>query len=720
MTAESNRLNRLSREKSPYLLQHASNPVDWFPWGDEAFERARRENKPIFLSIGYSTCHWCHVMEEESFTQEGIARILNEFFVSIKVDREERPDVDHVYMDSVMAMTGSGGWPLSVFLTPEREPFYGGTYFPPEDRYGRPGFVTVLMTLARRWAEDEKKIRSAGRDLARALSEHAAAARPAAGSVDRGLLDKAQTELAGRFDARFGGFGSAPKFPTPHLVSMLLIQSQSSSEAKAEALAMAEKTLSAMAQGGICDHLGGGFHRYSTDERWHVPHFEKMLYDQALISRAYTDAFELTRNPFYETIAREITEYVLREMTGAEGAFYSAEDADSARDASKPDDKSEGAFYVWTAREIRELLSPEEFSFAEDFFGLEETGNVHEDPHGEFKGVNVLRQARPLEETAVKMGLSMPQGLERWSAIRAKLHEFRKSRPRPHRDDKILTDWNALMISSLAQASRVFAEPRYEEAARRSLDYLLTRMRGDNGALYHSLRQGASPVEGFLDDYVFFLGALYDVYQACYDIRCLEEARPLMQRMIDEFRDQGTGGFYFSSSLGEKLFCRPKPTYDGALPSGNSYAVGVLARWGRLLRDSSLERTAHETLQSLSGLLAHHPSHYGAALAGLDYLLAPGAEIIIAGPRQNALVQYALRESARLPGSRRVVLYHPLTGPEAARMEALLPWMKSFRPQREAAVYVCRNFSCAKPIETLEQALSGFEELRKFLGGSTV
>ncbi len=475
MTQPSPSQNRLSREKSPYLLQHASNPVDWYPWGAEALEKARTENKLIFLSIGYSTCHWCHVMEEESFTNPGVAGILNEFYVSIKVDREERPDLDHSAMEAVMAMTGSGGWPLSAFLTPDLEPFFGGTYFPPDDRYGKPGFVSILLNIAKRWEAEETKIRGVSKNLAEALRAHGQAKSGKGASLDAGILGQASREMAQRFDGIHGGFGTAPKFPSSHMLSFLLAYGNRSRDERA--LEMTEKTLAAMARGGIYDALGGGFHRYSTDERWHVPHFEKMLYDQALLARTYTEAFQATGNPVYEKTAREVLEYVLRDLTHPDGGFYSAEDADSASDPSLPQAKTEGAFYVWDAGEIKNLLDAGEADIFSLVYGVKEEGNVEHDPFGEFVKKNVLFQALPLEQAAMQLEISLPEARKRLDSARNKLFKARSLRPRPHLDDKVLSDWNGLMISAFALAARVFSEPRYASAARRAMDFILSRCR---------------------------------------------------------------------------------------------------------------------------------------------------------------------------------------------------------------------------------------------------
>lgn len=609
-----------------------------------------------------------------------------------------------------MAMTGAGGWPLSVFLTPDLEPFFGGTYFPPDDRYGRPGFVSVLLTIAQHWQADEKKIRAAGRDLADAIRSQTAGAAAERTALDRRCLDAASAELARRFDPRYAGFGAAPKFPGSHVLSMLLVHGAMSGEGRS--LEMAEATLAAMASGGLCDQIGGGFHRYSTDERWHVPHFEKMLYDQALLSRTYLEAFQLTRNPVYEKTARETLDYVLRALTHPDGAFYSAEDADSAPDAGRPGEKSEGAFYVWTAAEIRSVLAPDEALLAEVFWGIEQDGNVREDPHGEFQGANVLYQACRPEEAAARLEMPLRLFLEKAEAVRAKLFDAREKRPKPHLDDKVLTDWNALMASSFALAGRVLREPRYVLAARRCLDFLLTHLVDPEGNLFHRWREGERAVGAFLDDHVFLIGALTDFYETVFEARYLEEARRLAGCLRTLFLDENAGGFFFTPKGGENLFNRQKPVYDGALPSGNSASAAVLARLSRLLRDPSIEKLARETLEAFSGLINAHPSGYPAALSGLDFLAGPVTEIVAAGPRGHALVEEALALSGSLFSNRVVTLHQPVEGPEAERLNALIPGLEQLRPAGEAAVFFCRDFTCSRPVETAAELARALETLK--------
>ena len=491
--------NRLVHEKSPYLLQHAHNPVDWYPWGDEAFEKAKKEDKPIFLSVGYSTCHWCHVMEEESFSNPEMAKIMNDNFISIKVDREERPDVDNIYMQVVMTMTGSGGWPMTVILTPDLKPFFGGTYFPPEDRWGSPGLKSILNTIASKWETERTQILASSESITQAVRAEAQSKAAMSHALDEKTLEKAYQQFRSQFDSRFGGFGDAPKFPRSHTLSFLLRYWKRPGDGKA--LEMVEKTLQEMAKGGMYDHLGGGFHRYSTDGQWRVPHFEKMLYDQAILSKSYLEAYQATGKEEYAQIAREIFGYVLRDMTGSNGAFYSAEDADSTPDPAQPKKKSEGAFYIWSHDEIVEALGKERADIFNFYFGVEPNGNAPQDPHGEFKGRNILYVGHSLDETAKRLGKS-PQEIETiLKETKQILFSIRSKRLRPHLDDKVLTDWNGLMISSLAFASRALDEPRYAESAKKAADFLLEKMKRKDGRLMHRYREGEVAIPGFIEDY---------------------------------------------------------------------------------------------------------------------------------------------------------------------------------------------------------------------------
>ncbi|MBI1953858.1 MAG: thioredoxin domain-containing protein [Candidatus Omnitrophica bacterium] len=678
--------NRLAQEKSPYLLQHAHNPVDWYPWGEEAWAKAKKEDKPIFLSIGYSTCHWCHVMERESFSDPATAAILNEHFVPIKVDREERPDVDALYMQAVIQMTGQGGWPLTVILTPELKPFYGGTYFPPDDRWGRPGLKSLLNGIAAAWRERRGELIHTGESLTQALQ--AAELARGAGSlpIDESLLAQAFELSRASFDETYGGFGSAPKFPQAHSLSFLLRFWKRSKDPRA--LEMVEKTLIEMRRGGMYDHLGGGFHRYSTDRQWRVPHFEKMLYDQAILARAYLEAYQATGRSAYAQIAREIFEYVLRDLTSPEGSFYCAEDADSAEEGEG--EKKEGAFYLWTKAEIEKLLTPEQAKLFCAVYGIEARGNAINDPTGELQGKNVLFQVKPQEA---------PAQLDQAKAI---LLSARAQRPRPHLDDKVLTDWNGLMISALALGSRVLEEPHYAQAARKAADFILKRMVRKDGRLLHAFRQGPSGVPGTLEDYAFFVTGLVDLYEATFEPRYLTEAKRLTGEMVRLFWDEAKGGFFMTGSDAEQLLVRQKELYDGAIPSGNSVAALALLRVGRLTQDSGFEAKAKQLFETFSAELRQNPSAYTQSLIALDFALGPSKEIVIAGKEADPATQEMVRAlySTFLPN--KVVALHP-SGPAGQAIEALVPFLKEqVALAGKPTAYVCQNYTCDLPVTTAD------------------
>jgi len=576
--------NRLAKERSPYLLQHAHNPVDWFPWGEEAFAKARAEDKPIFLSIGYSTCHWCHVMERESFESEAVAEILNRDFVSIKVDREERPDVDRIYMLFVQASTGGGGWPMSVWLTPDLKPFYGGTYFPPDNRYGRPGFPSVLRQLAGIYQNERGRVEESAREVIGQLTEMSATA---AGSVvDDDVTDKLYQHCRRTFDTRYGGFGTAPKFPRPVLLNFLLRYWKV--EQEDDALDMVVKTLRAMARGGMNDQLGGGFHRYSVDARWFVPHFEKMLYDQAQLAVSYLEAFQISGEAEFAAEARRIFDYVLRDMTHRDGGFFSAEDADSVIDASNPKEKGEGAFYVFDARELVAVLGAEEAARFGPAFGCMSSGNVspHEDPHSEFTGKNILFRALETEEP--------------FTEARAKLMALRNMRVRPHLDDKVLTAWNGLMISAFTKGAQVLGDDRYLKAAQRAARFVRSAMwSAERRVLLRRWRAGDAGIDGFLDDYAFFALGLLDLYETSFDDSDLKFAVTLAQRMIELFGDPA-GGFFSTAEGDPSLVMRLKEDYDGAEPSGNSMAATLMLRLAAMTGRQEFGVAGRATLDALA------------------------------------------------------------------------------------------------------------------------
>jgi len=680
--------NRLAREKSPYLLQHALNPVDWYPWGEEAFTKARDENKPIFLSVGYSTCHWCHVMERESFENDTIAEILNAHFVPIKVDREERPDVDRVYMLFVQASTGSGGWPMSVFLTPEKKPFFGGTYFPPDNRYGRPGFGAILQNLARAWREDRARIEESGAQVIAQLRDYSAVS---TGSEEAGkeALDSAFYSFRRMFDGKLGGFGGAPKFPRPSIYNFLLrYYAETKNE---EALEMVLLTLREMAKGGMNDQLGGGFHRYSVDERWFVPHFEKMLYDQAQLAVAYVEAFQITRDVQYAAAAQDIFSYVQRDLTHPDGGFYSAEDADSATDPAQPRDKREGAFYVWTAEELEAALAKPDAAIFNYRFGVEPQGNVEQDPHGEFGGRNILYQAHTIEETAAHFRISLELARSALATASGRLQEVRSTRPRPHLDDKILTGWNGLMISAFAKAAAVLGEPRYADAARAAASFIRSNLWDpEREVLLRRYREGEAAIDGFLDDYAFFINGLLDLYEVAFETDDFVLAVTLAERAMALFEDRENGGFFSSAGSGDELVLRLKDDYDGAEPSGNSGMAIALLRLARMTEREDFEKSGERTLRAFASRLKSGGAGVPQMLAALAFHLARPREIILAGPHDRRMDQMLAAVRRRFLPSTVLLMAHDATRPMPA-VEGM------------ATAYVCENFACKLPVTDAAQ-----------------
>jgi uncharacterized protein YyaL (SSP411 family) len=679
-TSEStSRPNHLIHEKSPYLLQHAQNPVEWYPWGDEPFERAAREGKPVFLSIGYSTCHWCHVMEKESFEDPAIAALLNRWFICVKVDREEHPDVDHIYMRAVTALTGHGGWPLTVFLTPERKPFFGGTYFPPERRWQTAGMKELLPAIAEAWERRRDELASSAEELTAALRDHLAqAVQP--GTIGPELLDAAFNQAAAGFDPVHGGFGDAPKFPRSHELSLLL--RYWSRTGAAQALDMVTATLDHLARGGIHDQLGGGFHRYATDAEWLVPHFEKMLYDQALLSRTYLEAYRITKQRAFADVARGIFDYVLRDLTDSGGGFYSAEDADS--------EGEEGKCYVWTPEEVIRALGPGDGELFNRFYGVTAEGNFEH-------GTSILHIEQPVEEFARLKGLEASDLSRRLDLARPKLLEVRARRPRPHRDEKILTSWNGLMIGSLASGGAALREPRYLDAARRAAEFVLASLRKD-GVLLRRYRDGDARYRATLEDYAFLIDGLLELYEATFDPRWLSEAKVLTAQMIERHVDAQGVGFFLRGNDEERLIVQSKDFDDGATPSGTSMAVGVLLRLGRLTADAQLEALARRTLDGVAGALERAPLAYPQLLIAVDFALGPTTEIVIAGDPSAPGTQEMIRAVQERFLPRAVTVLHP-DGPAGAAIEALAPYVQAQRMQGgEPTAYVCEHHVCRLPV----------------------
>jgi len=660
--------NRLAHEKSPYLLQHANNPVDWYPWGQSALDKARQEDKPIFLSVGYSTCHWCHVMEHESFENEDIARILNEHFVPVKVDREERPDLDRVYMLFVQASTGSGGWPMSVWLTPEGKPFFGGTYFPPDTRYGRPGFGAILKRLAQAWREDRAKIEESGSHVLEQLIQYSQHGSGERGQVGQNALDSAFYAFRRSFDARLGGFGAAPKFPRPSVLNFLLRYGAATGNDEARDMVLV--TLRAMAKGGMHDQLGGGFHRYSVDENWFVPHFEKMLYDQAQLAISYLEAYQITGDAQYADVARDIFEYVLRDLGHQWGGFYSAEDADSAADPAKPREKSEGAFYIWSHQEIVDILGEQDAAAFSRHFGVKANGNVDEDPHGEFTGRNILYQAQegPPDQQSV-----------------TKLLEARSRRPRPHLDDKILTGWNGMMISAFAKGAQILDEPRYARAARSAATFLFGALwREGEDVLFRRYRDGDAAIEAFLDDYACLINALVDLYETEFHPADLNWAARLARRALSLFEDKEGGGFFSSPANQGDLVLRLKDDYDGAEPSGNSVMALALLRLARIIGSNDFRIAAERTLEAFSGRMLAGGAGLPQMLVAQMFAMGKPMEIVLAGPQDQQNAMLAEIRKRFLPNA--VVM-------QASEAPQTMPAIDD-----RATAYVCENFACKLPV----------------------
>jgi uncharacterized protein YyaL (SSP411 family) len=687
MTAAAPFTNRLVHETSPYLKQHAHNPVDWYSWGPEALQRAKQLDRPIFLSIGYSACHWCHVMEHESFENEEIAKILNENFVSIKVDREERPDLDQIYMTAVQRMTGQGGWPLTVFLTPDLRPFTGGTYFPPEDQYGRRGFRKVLLMLADAWRTRRADIDQAAGELTEFL-QAAAAMQPTPGEFDANLLQRAADALGRAFDSVHGGFGEAPKFP--HSMDLRLLLRIARRFDDDHALHMVRHTLDRMAMGGIYDHVGGGFARYSTDARWFAPHFEKMLYDNALLVPCYVEAFQITCDPFYREIVEETLAWVKREMTSAEGPFYSTLDADS--------EGEEGKFYVWTADDIDRALGENAATF-QAVYGVEPEGNWE---HGR----NILFRAKTFDQYARLTHVPEAELERLLTECRKKLFAIREERIRPGRDEKVLTAWNGLMIGAMAQAAAVFDNPEYAESAARAADFLLGRMRAPDGRLFRTWSAGSPPkLNAYLEDYAYLLEGLISLYEATFDPRWIEAALDLSGVLTDQFWDAAGGGFFTTGRDHEALIARSKDPHDNATPSGNATAALALLRLAKLTGRAELRDKAETTLRLYAGLMKEHPSAMCQMLIALEFDLGTVEEYAVVGDPSAEETRRVLRAIRRRFEPDRVVALRPASG---EGRDDLLPLLAEKTAHGATTLYICRDFACQAPLigaEAVEAAL---------------
>ena len=720
--------NRLMREKSPYLLQHAHNPVDWYPWGEEAFEKARREGKPIFLSVGYSTCHWCHVMEHESFENEAIAKIMNEHFVSIKVDREERPDIDRVYMTYVQATTGGGGWPMSVWLTPDLKPFVGGTYYPPEDRWGRPGFKNVLLQIAAAWRKYRENIVASANDVTRQLQQSTMLRAEAGVAPQKALLDTGYRQIKASYEPLYGGFGGAPKFPRPVSLNFMLryyartlrpssplrteaTAGQAGQAGTQDALDMSLFTLRKMADGGMHDHIGGGFHRYSVDNEWHVPHFEKMLYDQAQLVCSYLEAYQLTREAFYADVARDILEYVLRDMTGEDGQFHSAEDADSPV-PSNPAAHAEGAFYVWEQQEITAALGRETAEIFGYHYGVEANGNAPSDPQNEFRGKNILIVRHTLAETGKTFGKSSDDIGKFLADARLKLREIRARRPRPHLDDKTLTAWNGLMISALARATQVLDEPRYLAAARKATVFIESRLSDKNsGKLLRRHRAGETAIDGFVDDYAYFIQGLIDLYEASFDVKWLMWAIELQAKQDALFWDKDGGAYFSTAGNDPSILLRMKEDYDGAEPSPNSVAALNLLRLSQMT-DNKTFRDRAETIFSVMGSrMKSAPSAMPQMLVAFEFQLDKPRQIIIAGRAEAPDTRAMLREvHSRFMPNKIVLLADGGIGQQT--LASQLDFIQSVKMiDGKATAYICENYVCRLPTSDMATMAGILEQL---------
>jgi uncharacterized protein len=687
--SEHKNTNRLINETSPYLLQHAHNPVDWYPWGPEALERSRSENKPILLSIGYSACHWCHVMEHESFENEDIARLMNENFVCIKVDREERPDLDSIYMNAVQMMTGHGGWPMTMFLTPDLKPFYGGTYYPPVDRQGMPGFARVLMAIADSYKNNREDVMSSADSITSELNKINRFI-----SSDEMLtsevLSEATIALARNFDQANGGFGGAPKFP-PSMNLMFLLRQHHRTNSR-EALGMVELTLQKMAGGGMYDHLGGGFARYSVDAHWLVPHFEKMLYDNALLTRIYLYAYQQTKNPLYRQVAEETLEYIIRDMTDRTGAFYSSEDADS--------EGEEGKFYVWTRSEVLGILGEEDGEIFCEFFDVTGEGNFE---HGK----SILNTPRTLEEFAEEKGRDLDETKRIIKAGKERLFAVRERRVRPGRDDKSLAAWNGLMLTAFAEAANILGRDDYGQIAARNAEFILTHLT-QGGRLLRTYKDGQSKLNAYLEDYAYVIEGLLALYEATFDLKYFTHARELADTMIAQFWDESNGGFYFTSADHEELITRTKDYFDNATPSGNSVAALSLLKLGLLTQGNDYQRYAVTILRAMRQAMSRYASGFGYLLCALDFYLSEPKEIAIVGNTDSHEVRSFVEEiySRYLP-NKVIAAALPNDGRAAETIKLLVG-----RPmvENKATAYVCRNYTCLAPATSVAELTARLKE----------
>ena len=679
-------MNHLANEQSPYLLQHADNPVDWYPWGKEAFKKARELDRPIFLSIGYSTCHWCHVMEHESFEDDSVAKLLNDSFISIKVDREELPEIDHVYMSVCQAMTGGGGWPLTIVMTPAKEPFFAGTYFPKDKRGGRSGLFQILPMIADAWNSKRQDIMTSVGQVKNYLDQ--LNSKPAGNNFSTELINRAYDQFRNGFDEEYGGFFRAPKFPSPH--NLIFLMRYHHSFDNKIALDMATKTLKQMRLGGIYDHIGFGFHRYSTDRHWLVPHFEKMLYDQAMIAMAYTEAYHITGEDIFAQTANEIFTYVLRDMTASEGGFFSAEDADS--------EGEEGKFYIWTEQEIKEVLGEDYGKEFNDIFSITTPGNYRDESSGKETRLNIPHLKN-----------YNTNGSNEFESAREKLFNIREKRIHPLKDDKILTDWNGLMIAALAKAAIVLDEPVYLDAAEKAAEFVLHSIsKGER--LLKRYRNGVAALDAHLDDYAFMAWGLLELYEATFATKYLSQALDLMNIMVEDFWDDKNGGFFLGSDQSEKLIVRSKTAYDGAIPSGNSVAVMNMVKLTRITGNTNWAELAEKTIRAFSEDVNRAPTGYTLMLTGFMFDTQNSKEIVIVGDSRNRNTTKFLHTIRASYAPHKVLLFKD-TSVSDNRLEQLANWTSTQNSiNGKPTAYVCKNFACNQPTSDLQTALSFINE----------
>ncbi len=677
------RPNNLINEQSPYLLQHAYNPVNWYPWGDDAFKKAKEEDKPIFLSVGYATCHWCHVMEHESFEDSDVATSLNDNFISIKVDREERPDIDSIYMTITQMMTGRGGWPMTIIMTSDKKPFFAGTYIPKEGRFGMTGLIDLLSQITEIWKTKRQDVHQTAEQVTKHLQESSTLTQTEYNGEE--LIIRGFDELNSKYDEILGGFGSQPKFPSPH--NLLFLMRYWKRYNDGVALQMVEKTLQKMRMGGIYDHVGFGFHRYSTDRHWLVPHFEKMLYDQAMLVLAYTEAYQITKKEIYKETAEEILEYVMRDMTSPEGGFYSAEDADS--------EGEEGKFYIWSYKEITKILSKDELELAARIFNILPTGNFLDEATQQKSTLNILHLKRPIKELLEELNISKKEFDVKIEIIREKLFSQRKQRIHPLKDDKILTDWNGLMIAAFSKASRILRNKSYQQTAEKAIDFILAKLQQEDGRLLHRYRNEDAAIMANLDDYAFMIWGLLELYETSFNPKYLNEAINLNVKLIDHFWDNESGGFFFTPDDGEELLVREKPVYDGSIPSGNSVAMLNLVKLSKMTSEASLEQKADDLMKTFAKQINRIPSAFSFILSSLDFALGPSFEIILVAKEDDEEIKKFVEKIDGQYVPNKVVIIKYIEDDQLIKNIEILKDYKMINNQVTA--YVCKDFVCKQP-----------------------